>query len=176
MFALGGILKLAADLFALIGPLAIQKIVQYIEQLYADVARPEHWNQKEQEVEEALLLSTSSVSTEFDEVFGTNMGQVRVYCSTWSDLLANGWCIAWIVLLAALTQGALSQASTHILNMTGLRIKSSLQGLIYRKSLLLNWGGGGVESDEKPKNDDAKATSEHVESLGGKFLLFLGEK
>ncbi|KAH8255681.1 hypothetical protein KR038_008446 [Drosophila bunnanda] len=113
MFALGGILKLAADLFALIGPLAIQKIVQYIEQLYADVAaKPAHWSQEEGD-SEAKLLSTSSVGTEFDEVFGTNIGQ----------------------------------------------------GLIYRKSLLLNWGGGG-DSDEKPKNNDTKGTSEQVENSG----------
>ncbi|KAH8334240.1 hypothetical protein KR059_007880 [Drosophila kikkawai] len=114
MFALGGILKLAADLFALIGPLAIQKIVQYIEQLYADVAAamPEHRSQQEGDSDsESSLLSTSSVSNEFDEVFGTNIGQ----------------------------------------------------GLIYRKSLLLNWGGGG-DSDEKPKNDDSKGASEQVEN------------
>ncbi|KAH8374388.1 hypothetical protein KR200_009826 [Drosophila serrata] len=108
MFALGGILKLAADLFALIGPLAIQKIVQYIEKLYADVG---NWNREEDDDSESNLLSTSSVSTEFDEVFGTNIGQ----------------------------------------------------GLIYRKSLLLNWGGGG-DADEKPKNDDTKGTSEQVEN------------
>ncbi|XP_017042869.2 ATP-binding cassette sub-family C member Sur [Drosophila ficusphila] len=172
MFALGGILKLAGDLFALIGPLAIQNIVEYIEQLYAEVLQPEVQRG------ESNLLANSSVSSDFDEVFGTNIGQVRVYCSTWSDLLANGWCIAWIVLLAAITQGALSQASTHILNMTGIRIKTSLQGLIYRKSLLLNAGGGCDESDstgevqstahpadEKRKNHDSKPTLEHVDSL-----------
>ncbi|XP_037710283.1 ATP-binding cassette sub-family C member Sur [Drosophila subpulchrella] len=158
MFALGGILKLAGDLFALIGPLAIQKIVEYIEKLYAQADEPE----------ESALLSTSRIlGTEIDEVFGTNIDRVRIYGSTWSDLLANGWCIAWIVLLAAITQGALSQASTHILNMTGIRIKTSLQGLIYRKSLLLNAGGGCSEEEaqttslpahEKPKNDDTKPT------------------
>ncbi|KAH8249165.1 hypothetical protein KR032_006949 [Drosophila birchii] len=113
MFALGGILKLAADLFALIGPLAIQKIVQYIEQLYADVAS----SQEVGDSESSLLLTTSSVSNEFDEVYGTNIGQ----------------------------------------------------GLIYRKSLLLNWGGGGGgagDADEKPKNDDSKGTSEQVENSG----------
>ncbi|XP_061387532.1 uncharacterized protein DDB_G0271670-like, partial [Musca vetustissima] len=68
----------------------------------------------------------------------TSDSEVEIYYATWSDLVTNGWCIAWLVLLAALAQGALSQASTHILNMTGIRIKTSLQGLIYRKTLLLN--------------------------------------
>ncbi|EDV32266.2 uncharacterized protein Dana_GF14135 [Drosophila ananassae] len=143
MFALGGILKLAGDLFSLVGPIAIQKIVQYIEELYASTTMPHSVNN-----EPAQLTSTTGVSNDFDEVFGTNIGQVRIYCRTWSDLVANGWCIAWIVLLTAFTQGALSQASTHILNMTGIRIKTSLQGLIYRKSLLLNAGGGGCGGNE----------------------------
>lgn len=34
MFTLGGLLKLFGDLFAVIGPLAIQQIVQYIEVMY----------------------------------------------------------------------------------------------------------------------------------------------
>lgn len=174
MFALGGILKLAGDLFSLVGPIAIQKIVQYIEELYARTTMPHSVNN-----EPAQLTSTTGVSNDFDEVFGTNIGQVRIYCRTWSDLVANGWCIAWIVLLTAFTQGALSQASTHILNMTGIRIKTSLQGLIYRKSLLLNAGGGGcggnesstecpsVSAAEKQKIAESKDNSEGV-------LLILG--
>nr|XP_043068593.1 ATP-binding cassette sub-family C member Sur [Drosophila bipectinata] len=172
MFALGGILKLAGDLFSLIGPIAIQKIVQYIEELYARTTMPDSVNN-----EPAQLTTTSGVSTDFDEVFGTNIGQVRIYCRTWSDLLANGWCIAWLVLLTAFTQGALSQASTHILNMTGIRIKTSLRGLIYRKSLLLNAGGGGCGASEsntecpsgsaaeKPKNAEAKDSIEDSNNL-----------
>jgi len=84
---------------------------------------------------------------------------------------------------AAITQGALSQASTHILNMTGIRIKTSLQGLIYRKSLLLNADGGcdssdsagqvqstSSTSDEKQKNDDSMATPEHVDNPSGESV------
>ncbi|XP_033249468.1 ATP-binding cassette sub-family C member Sur isoform X1 [Drosophila miranda] len=134
MFAFGGILKLAGDLFALIGPLAIQQIVQYIEELYATATNPsKQWNVKD-EGGQPLMLAFN--------VSGIHIGQVRVYYATWSELLTNGWSIAWIVLLAAITQGALSQASTHILNMTGIWIKTSLQGLIYRKTLLLNATSG----------------------------------
>lgn len=74
----------------------------------------------------------------FETLTAASSSDVEIYYATWSDLVTNGWCIAWLVLLAALAQGALSQASTHILNMTGIRIKTSLQGLIYRKTLLLN--------------------------------------
>ncbi|XP_055381997.1 ATP-binding cassette sub-family C member Sur isoform X2 [Condylostylus longicornis] len=60
------------------------------------------------------------------------------YYPNWIEFLSNGWIIAWIVLISAIAQGGLSQASTHLLNMTGIRIKTSLQGLIYRKTLLLS--------------------------------------
>ncbi|XP_055905091.1 ATP-binding cassette sub-family C member Sur isoform X2 [Eupeodes corollae] len=63
---------------------------------------------------------------------------IVIYHPCWADLLSNGWAIAWFVFVASLAQGTLSQASTHILNMTGIRIKTSLQGLIYRKTLLLS--------------------------------------
>lgn len=188
MFALGGILKLCGDLFALIGPLAIQQIVQYIEGLYAEARA---------QVEEAGgmgLGSNPNAATDAADVdvngiadaadaadadnpiyydnddvdvdngggpFGLAIGigqhSVRIYYASWSDLLTNGWSIAWLVLLAALAQAALSQASTHVLNMTGIRIKTSLQGLIYRKSLLLNAGsaGFGGSADDAGAADDA---------------------
>ncbi|XP_051858147.1 ATP-binding cassette sub-family C member Sur isoform X1 [Drosophila albomicans] len=140
MFALGGILKLAGDLFALIGPLAIQQIVQYIEGLYA--AAQEH----EQETQTGMGNPNAATDVATDDVYYDSMsigiGDVRIYYARWLDLLTNGWSIAWLVLLAALAQAALSQASTHVLNMTGIRIKTSLQGLIYRKSLLLNASSG----------------------------------
>lgn len=185
MFALGGFLKLAGDLFALIGPLAIQQIVQYIEGLYA-AAQEEV---RAQVHAQAATANRSIIQLEgmggpnaaadgADVVYyedydvanddgdyndmglgsglglGIGIGDVRIYYARWSDLLTNGWSIAWLVLLAALAQAALSQASTHVLNMTGIRIKTSLQGLIYRKSLLLNassgCGNNAADDDDKP--------------------------
>ncbi|XP_075150338.1 uncharacterized protein LOC142224454 [Haematobia irritans] len=246
MFTLGGLLKLLGDLFAVIGPLAIQQIVQYIEIMYGihydniltgggntststssssssnatllqtlnndtvenhldtwllgnNIRRSIRSQQDNISIREMtsetasspaiesiwlpntnVTITESSAGNEFPNIntdvynhmvnddynisttatnwsldslsspfstlpyFATSFStipsgsEVKIYYASWSDLLANGWCIAWLVLLAALAQGALSQASTHILNMTGIRIKTSLQGLIYRKTLLLN--------------------------------------
>ncbi|KAH8410623.1 hypothetical protein KR009_007046 [Drosophila setifemur] len=119
MFALGGILKLTADLFALIGPLAIQKIVDYVEELYVQASLHKKVNK------DVGFLSTSSVRTDIDEVFGTGIGQ----------------------------------------------------GLIYRKSLLLNAGGissansntVGASAEaisvplvENPMDEDSKSTLNHT--------------
>lgn len=56
----------------------------------------------------------------------------------WSDFLGNGWIIAIMVLIFALAQGTLSQSSTHLVNMEGIKLRNALQGLIYRKTLLLS--------------------------------------
>ncbi|XP_019895246.1 ATP-binding cassette sub-family C member Sur isoform X2 [Musca domestica] len=251
MFTLGGLLKLFGDLFAVIGPLAIQQIVQYIEIMYGihydsqsdsnnnnnneskqnfisdnhqagsignnntnnNIRRNIRSNQaiNAREIAQkavnvvtdaaAAAASAAAIATgsnanttrdpawmlpSYDTIDNNDFGnintdvynhqiangnatttqpyaplpagfssyassysplgldgiasvsEVEIYYATWLDLVTNGWCIAWLVLLAALAQGALSQASTHILNMTGIRIKTSLQGLIYRKTLLLN--------------------------------------
>ncbi|KAL7741933.1 hypothetical protein ACLKA6_012144 [Drosophila palustris] len=158
MFALGGILKLAGDLFALIGPLAIQQIVQYIEELYAAALEQPQMggdgnpNAATDVADDVVYYADDDVDN--DDVFsmGIGIGDVRIYYARWLDLLTNGWSIAWLVLLAALAQAALSQASTHVLNMTGIRIKTSLQGLIYRKSLLLNASSGC--GNNAAQNDD----------------------
>lgn len=56
----------------------------------------------------------------------------------WSDFLGNGWIVAAMVLIFALAQGTLSQTSTHLVNMEGIKLRNALQGLIYRKTLLLS--------------------------------------
>uniref|UniRef100_A0A1I8P9M9 ATP-binding cassette sub-family C member Sur n=1 Tax=Stomoxys calcitrans TaxID=35570 RepID=A0A1I8P9M9_STOCA len=268
MFTLGGLLKLLGDLFAVIGPLAIQQIVQYIEIMYgihydndndhgngvrygrsrsgsnatllqmnsatdhlemqhlggnirrsirsqhqhisiremaqkasaAIIATTESLWPPHTNASNATFLNISNKSNEFPNIntdvynqiangdnddytdigpsnwayvspssnsYATasastpysslaNGSEVQLYYATWYDLVGNGWCIAWLVLLAALAQGALSQASTHILNMTGIRIKTSLQGLIYRKTLLLN---STCIVDTKGQEADAATTT-----------------
>lgn len=178
MFALGGILKLCGDLFALIGPLAIQQIVQYIEGLYAQARAQvaEGLGSNPNAATDAVDVDVNGIAADaadadnpvyydnddvdvdngggpFGLAIGIGQHSVRIYYASWSDLLTNGWSIAWLVLLAALAQAALSQASTHVLNMTGIRIKTSLQGLIYRKSLLLNAGSAGFGGADGAADD-----------------------
>lgn len=195
MFALGGILKLAGDLFALIGPLAIQQIVQYIEGLYAAAQAQAQVEAQSAAANRSILLGVGSTSSPMlgpnaatdspadvvyyddddggdDGLFNVaiGIGDVRIYYARWSDLLTNGWSIAWLVLVAALAQAALSQASTHVLNMTGIRIKTSLQGLIYRKSLLLNassgCGNNGADVDDDDGDNPAAAVLQQNGNTG----------
>ncbi|CAB0021113.1 unnamed protein product, partial [Nesidiocoris tenuis] len=57
---------------------------------------------------------------------------------TWPNLLRNGYVMALIIFLGAMLQGSFSQASTHIISVEGIRLKTALQifllmYLLYRK-------------------------------------------
>nr|XP_018907669.1 PREDICTED: ATP-binding cassette sub-family C member Sur [Bemisia tabaci] len=106
-FVYGGILKLVGDAAGLIGPLGMAGILKYIE----DIGK------------------SSQIPSE-----KANIKQ-QVMSLTFSEFLRNGYVMAIIVLLSAIAQGSLSQASTHILNTEGIHLKNSLQAFIYYKIL-----------------------------------------
>lgn len=55
-----------------------------------------------------------------------------------NDFLRNGYNMAGIIFLSALAQGSFSQASSHIITVEGIRLKTALQALIYDKTLKLS--------------------------------------
>ncbi|XP_044013895.1 ATP-binding cassette sub-family C member Sur-like [Aphidius gifuensis] len=62
------------------------------------------------------------------------------YILTFNEILNNGYFLGFIIFLAAIIQSTLSQASTHCLNVEGIRLRTALQALIYSKSLkLYSW-------------------------------------
>uniref|UniRef100_A0A182S5M8 ABC transmembrane type-1 domain-containing protein n=1 Tax=Anopheles maculatus TaxID=74869 RepID=A0A182S5M8_9DIPT len=157
MFLLGGLLKLAGDLCALVGPLCISNIVDYIaaQSMVAGVG----------ETSAASLISSNETArwqgptgfTDFgksnqspaatagdldENGDGTNGARpvegLETLALTWASLFANGWIVCVLVLVASLAQGTLSQASTHLMDEEGIRLKNALQGLVYRKTLLLS--------------------------------------
>ncbi|ETN61558.1 hypothetical protein AND_006763 [Anopheles darlingi] len=177
MFLVGGLLKLAGDLCALVGPLCISNIVDYI----ATTTQTEpHSNPGSSgsavaaglvaAVSASLILgndttaatsltaegavdkSNQSPNGMADGAAGTGvLGQpspqappplpppvATLLTSSWSSFFANGWIVCVLVLIASLAQGTLSQASTHLMDGEGIRLKNALQGLVYRKTLLLS--------------------------------------
>uniref|UniRef100_A0A8D9AUF0 ATP-binding cassette sub-family C member 8 n=7 Tax=Cacopsylla melanoneura TaxID=428564 RepID=A0A8D9AUF0_9HEMI len=66
----------------------------------------------------------------------------RIDAVTVSEFLSNGYVMAVIVFISSIAQGSFSQASTHILNVEGIRLKTALQVMVYTKMLRLS-------SDEK---------------------------
>lgn len=157
MFAFGGLLKLLGDLATLVGPISITLIFEYIQRnlnaassmvsmtLAPDVAATavttidnsnnslSHMHNVTQATN--ALLSPSSMVVASPPMINEN---TEIYYPTWTDFVSNGWIMALVVLCASLAQGTLSQSSTHIVNMIGIRLRGSLQSLVYRKTLLIS--------------------------------------
>lgn len=60
---------------------------------------------------------------------------------TWMEFLQNGYIMAVVVLLMVLGQGTLSQNSTHIINVAGIRLKNALH-VIYLTVTIANLARG----------------------------------
>lgn len=162
MFAFGGLLKLVGDLATLVGPISITLIFEYIQRnLNAasstiSMATASHgatavdnsrhslyhihnMTQTNPVNESNGLLSSSSGAVAAPPTLTPMINEnTEIYYPTWTDFVSNGWVMAAVVLCTSLAQGTLSQASTHIVNMIGIRLRSSLQSLVYRKTLLIS--------------------------------------
>lgn len=176
MFLYGGILKLLGDLTALVGPISIARIVEYIQlnlsassslsMLTANVAAASAKNLELSNKIDGMNGTTSITraandmikigsSNNYDVPLSTVQYRMssepgrmmsallinentEIYYPSWPDFVENGWIMALLVLLASLAQGSFSQASTHIVNMIGIRVRTSLQSLVYRKTLLIS--------------------------------------
>ncbi|XP_050431302.1 ATP-binding cassette sub-family C member Sur-like isoform X2 [Adelges cooleyi] len=108
-FLLGGILKMLGDFVGYVGPLGVSVIVNFVAKKHN--------------------ATNSEIATP------TNINYSC--CITFGDFLNNGYVMAFIMLISCLAQGSFSQASTHILNVEGIRLKSGLQAMLYYKMLRL---------------------------------------
>ncbi|EAT34557.1 AAEL013215-PA, partial [Aedes aegypti] len=176
MFLAGGVFKLLGDLCALVGPLCISNIVDYIAKpvtsssLTLTVGRGGGEGpgngvipKDDSSLPAEFNLGNQSLLTDGTTILGE---KVQLGPLTWSELLANGWFVAVVVLVASLAQGTFSQASTHIMDMEGIKLKNALQGLVYRKTLLLStscfYSDGARESrkvSDQNTADDGKVAS-----------------
>lgn len=159
MFAFGGLLKLVGDLATLVGPISITLIFEYIQRnlnasssAIASLGATAVDNSRNSFHHIHNMTQTSPVNESNGLLSSSSPGVVaapptltpminentEIYYPTWTDFVSNGWIMAAVVLCASLAQGTLSQASTHIVNMIGIRLRSSLQSLVYRKTLLIS--------------------------------------
>lgn len=183
MFAYGGLMKLFGDLTALVGPISITHIVRYIE--IANSTGQQQQQQQPKTVDDNQKLhhlydmldgsyggGSLSIATKAQSNISIAAAAVAAattntlpYYPDWNDFIGNGWIMGVLVLIASLAQGSFSQASTHIVNMVGIRLRTSIQGLIYRKTLLISsscfyggcGGGGGGSANGGGSNNGSKA-------------------
>lgn len=151
MFIYGGLLKLLGDLMALIGPLSITLIVQYIEAATANDGNVS-------KTQSGHAMNATGIDMQQDQMenntivtlghFPTDDIEQEHFYPDWRAFITNGWIMSLIVLISSLAQGSFSQASTHIVNIVGIQLRCALQGLVYRKTLLISsscFFGGGTD-------------------------------
>uniref|UniRef100_A0A0N8CA55 ATP-binding cassette sub-family C member n=1 Tax=Daphnia magna TaxID=35525 RepID=A0A0N8CA55_9CRUS len=90
--------------------------------------------------------SSATNSTNANNTAGTYYPSVK-------EFLSNGYIMAAIVFLSSFLQGTLSQASSHVLCVEGIRLKTALQSYMYEKSLRLS-SLSGVAADSDKVDDD----------------------
>ncbi|XP_073995302.1 sulfonylurea receptor isoform X2 [Rhodnius prolixus] len=78
--------------------------------------------------------------------------QSQGYSVTVKDFLSNGYIMTAIIFISAVAQGSFSQASTHLVTVEGIRLKTALQGIIYGKALKLSLSN----QDDESTNTDSK--------------------
>ncbi|XP_053987096.1 ATP-binding cassette sub-family C member Sur [Hylaeus volcanicus] len=104
------------------------------------------------------LVGPLTISRILDYVSASQNGTTnhRTFRSvmTFSEILQNGYFLSLLVFVFALLQSTLSQASTHILCVEGVRLKTALQALLYDKALrLCSWS---IDEEENPRAEKDK--------------------
>ncbi|KAH0954120.1 hypothetical protein HN011_011629 [Eciton burchellii] len=102
------------------------------------------------------LIGPMAISKIIDFAFrlqqNTGEGFPSKGAMTFSEILRNGYFLGIVVFLAIILQSTISQASTHVLCVGGIRLRTALQALIYDKALRLSsWS---ISEEEKPSDKD----------------------
>jgi hypothetical protein len=132
---LGGLLKFSGDLVGYVAPLGIQYMVTYL------AAQSDN-----------ISSNLDSSSSQHDASFYRDPSM--------SEFISNGYVMAVIVFLASFAQGALSQSSSHVLCVEGIRLKTALQSFMYAKSLRLSSLNGVVSSSDDKSSSSSSDQSE----------------
>ncbi|XP_060812927.1 ATP-binding cassette sub-family C member Sur isoform X1 [Bombus pascuorum] len=101
------------------------------------------------------LVGPMSISKILDYVSASQNGTINrssMGAMTFPEILQNGYFLCLLVFFFSLLQSTLSQASTHILCVEGIRLKNALQALLYDKALrLCSWS---IDEEDNPTDKE----------------------
>lgn len=117
-FAASGALKLLGDATTLIGPMAISKIIDYASDLQNSTMLNENFSWKVPSRPLNYFIYNISICHLKDFIQGA---------MTFSQILKNGYFLGILVFFATILQSTISQASTHMLCVEGIRLRTALQ-------------------------------------------------
>ncbi|XP_015595444.1 ATP-binding cassette sub-family C member Sur isoform X2 [Cephus cinctus] len=90
------------------------------------------------------------------------------------QLIQNGYFLGVLIFLAVILQSTLSQASTHILNIEGIHLRTALQALVYDKALrLCSWSI--IEEEKPPEKEKEKDVQRHQTADIGTLTNLMAE-
>lgn len=144
---LGGLLKFFGDLVGYVAPLGIQVVVAYLN-----------------------ASSTSAPAVNSSSTAEDVTGQLD-YPPSWYDLVSNGYVMAGIVFLSCFLQGVLSQSSSHVLCVEGIRLKTALQSFTYDKSLRLSSLTGGSSTESSSGREAANKKEDQQQGQPDDYAL-----
>lgn len=102
--------------------------------------------------------------------------QNDAYYPSISEFLSNGYVMAAVMFLSSFLQGALSQASSHVLCIEGIRLKTALQSFLYEKSLRLSCLSGVTPPGDETSNESMDTEDQKALQLdAGTFSQLLTE-
>ncbi|XP_053208488.1 ATP-binding cassette sub-family C member 8-like isoform X2 [Panonychus citri] len=116
--AIGAILRISADIFALFGPISIQYILNYVDS-----------------VKNSTLNQSQSAQQSNFTSFPPNQQQFELQVIETTNYLKNGFLITFLVLCSTFLQSNFSNSFNHLAVLQSLQLKSALQSLIYKKTL-----------------------------------------
>lgn len=104
------------------------------------------------------LVGPMSISKILDYVSASQNGTINqssMSVMTFPEIWQNGYFLGLLVFFFSLLQSTLSQASTHILCVEGIRLKTALQALLYDKALrLCSWS---IDEEDHPTDKEKES-------------------
>ena len=138
LMALAGMSRLLADAFSLVGAISIKLLVQ-------------------------SMTSSNSTAECFDGVLDND--NIDGDVDAGDDFFSDARVVATLILLSGIFQGVFSQTSTHLLTVAGTRAMTSLQVIVYSKTLRLSVGQKCSKSSTG-ESEDSSTTNEGNVDVG----------
>ncbi|XP_071446866.1 ATP-binding cassette sub-family C member Sur isoform X2 [Hetaerina americana] len=108
----------------------------------------------------AGLVGPLAISVIIDYASASTTSTYEAPFPTVTEFFRNGYVMAVVVLVGSIAQGTLSQASTHLVNVEGIRLKGALQALVYDKALHLSAWSVKLTEEEAAADEKRSAGAE----------------
>ncbi|CAG2252267.1 ABCC9 [Mytilus edulis] len=135
ILALAGLLRLFGDMLAFVGPWCVEHVVAYAykETKSRDLPVPLLTNQNA-----SLYGYQDNLSNNFTFILNQMNSTQITYYVTISDFFKNGYILCFVLFIGTSIQLTINQLQVYFVIRQGIRVKTALQTIIYKKSLTIS--------------------------------------